>query len=68
MSTSALFTLSQLMFAHLLKDALQVSVHVRALVGEPEQHLDEPAVLTESIPGRIGTIKRWRKGERPRQD
>lgn len=50
MAKPVLFTLSQLMFAHLLKDAFQLSVHVRALVGEPEQHPDEPTVLTESIP------------------
>lgn len=68
MSTPVLFTLSQLMFAHLLKDALQLSVHVRALAGEPERHPDEPAVLTESMPGQISTIKRWRKGEKQRQD
>lgn len=50
MAKPVLFTLSQLMFAHLLKDAFQLSVHVRARVGEPEQHPDEPTVLSESIP------------------
>lgn len=68
MLKSALFTLSQLMFAHLLKGAFQLYVHVRALVGETEQHPDEPAALTESVHRQSSGMKRWRKGERQWQD
>lgn len=57
MSKPAPFTLSQLMFARLLKDTFQLY----ALVREPEQLPDEPAVLTESIPVQIGGKKSGRK-------
>lgn len=48
------------MFARLLKDTFQLYALVRALAGEPEQHPDEPAVLAESIPVRIGGMKSGR--------
>lgn len=55
------------MFARLLKDSFQLSALVRALVGEPEKHPDEPAVLTASIPVRIGGMRSGSKLEAKRE-